>query len=74
MHPEETVQASIDLNAKLTMPIHWGAFTLSVHKWNEPVIRFVEEAKNKNKEIIVPQIGEIFNIKEKYNQKEWWKL
>lgn len=74
MHPEETVQASIDLDAKLTMPIHWGAFTLSIHKWNEPVKRFVKEAKNKNKEIIVPQIGEIFNIKEKYNQKEWWKL
>lgn len=28
MMPEQTVQAAIDLKAKLMMPIHWGAFTL----------------------------------------------
>lgn len=37
MMPEQSVQAGIDLNAHLLMPIHWGAFSLSIHSWTEPV-------------------------------------
>ena len=31
MMPKETVQAHIDLRGELLMPIHWGAFKLSIH-------------------------------------------
>jgi len=31
MFPEESVQASLDLNAKIYVPIHWGKFDLALH-------------------------------------------
>ena len=58
MFPEETVRAGKDLRAKKIIPIHWGAFKLAMHPWNEPVIRAVNAAKKENMKIEVPVIGE----------------
>ncbi|HEY4936346.1 MAG TPA: MBL fold metallo-hydrolase, partial [Puia sp.] len=44
MSPEETVQAALDLHANKLIPVHWGKFSLSVHSWNEPIIRIKKEA------------------------------
>jgi len=33
MMPEETVQASVDLNSKFLMPIRWRSFKLGLHDW-----------------------------------------
>lgn len=45
MFPEESVQACVDLHAKLAVPVHWGAYVLSDHAWNDPPRRFVQRAK-----------------------------
>ena len=74
MFPEESVQASIDLNSKLSMPIHWGAFVLSKHSWDDPANRFIMMAKEKNIDYMAPKIGKTVNIKDYKNyQTEWWK-
>lgn len=39
MLPEETVQAHIDVKGELLLPIHWGAFTLALHEWSDPIDR-----------------------------------
>lgn len=44
MFPEESVQACIDLHAKLAIPVHWGAYVLSDHPWNDPPKRFERRA------------------------------
>ena len=44
MMPEETVQACIDLNAKVLMPVHWGKFSLALHPWDEPIKRVYKKA------------------------------
>ena len=44
MMPEQSVQAAIDLNAEAMMPIHWGAFTLALHSWTDPVERVTAKA------------------------------
>ncbi|MEZ4818626.1 MAG: hypothetical protein R3A45_01565 [Bdellovibrionota bacterium] len=46
MMPEQTVQAGIDLQAKVVFPIHWSKFDLSYHKWDEPILRFSKEARH----------------------------
>ena len=51
--PEEAVQASIDLNAKLLFPIHWSKFDLALHPWDEPAIRLTKEAKIRNNGLIL---------------------
>ena len=44
MMPEETAQASADVKAEKMMPIHWGAFTLSLLDWDDPVKRVIPAA------------------------------
>lgn len=73
MMPEQTIQASRDLQGKRMMPIHWGAFDLSVHSWTDPVERLVSEGKSKNISIATPTIGKRFEINDPPNQ-TWWKF
>lgn len=74
MMPEQTVQASIDLKAKVLMPVHWGKFTLSLHPWKEPIQRATKEAERLNVKITTPLIGERFSFTENLLPKsEWWK-
>ena len=74
MMPEETVQAAIDLRAKVLMPVHWGKFTLAMHAWNDPVKRVLVEAKKLSVNVITPKIGELVNLGSIYKGDEWWNL
>jgi L-ascorbate metabolism protein UlaG (beta-lactamase superfamily) len=71
--PEETVQAAIDLNAKKILPVHWGKFSLSLHAWDEPIIRITQEAEKKGVAIFHPMIGEIVPLKEFKIFSRWWE-
>jgi L-ascorbate metabolism protein UlaG (beta-lactamase superfamily) len=74
MFPEETVQASLDLKASVTMPIHWGAFKLSNHPWDDPVKRFIIEAKDKEVNYMTSRIGETVNLSDyQIHQETWWE-
>ena len=73
MMPEDAVQAAMDLQTKKLIPVHWGKFTLALHAWNEPVIRFTEAALNKNMEIITPMIGEKVDLNNTAPSLNWWK-
>ncbi|WP_420551644.1 MBL fold metallo-hydrolase [Tenacibaculum aiptasiae] len=73
MMPEETVQAGIDVQAKKMMPIHWGAFRLAMHDWNDPVIRVSKKAAELNLPLVVPKIGEPIIIEDKIKAySTWW--
>ena len=56
------------------MPIHWGAFTLSTHPWEEPVIRAINHAKKTNQKIIAPKLGQIIFLGDDMDTKiiDWW--
>ncbi|HYG14500.1 MAG TPA: MBL fold metallo-hydrolase [Bacteroidia bacterium] len=73
MMPEETVQAGIDLGAKVIMPVHWGKFSLALHGWTEPVERFIKKADELNVKYTTPMIGEPVILDESYPVKQWWK-
>lgn len=75
MMPEQTAQAGVDLGAKVMMPIHWGAFTLSLHSWTDPVERVIRKSKALNLPLITPKIGESIYIhpKEGSYTFKWWK-
>jgi L-ascorbate metabolism protein UlaG (beta-lactamase superfamily) len=73
MLPEQTVQAAIDLNARLIMPIHWGSFVLALHSWKDPVERLAKKAKELNVNVITPKIGEQVLLNEvKIEENDWW--
>ncbi|GAB6459733.1 MBL fold metallo-hydrolase [Bacillus tropicus] len=74
MLPEETVQAHIDVQGELLLPIHWGAFTLALHEWSDPVERVTKEANRLGVKITTPQIGESITLKStNYPSTAWWR-
>jgi L-ascorbate metabolism protein UlaG (beta-lactamase superfamily) len=73
MMPEETVQAAIDLQARLLLPVHWGKFALSIHAWDEPITRLVAKAKELNVPVATPMIGEPVVLGTEVPSGEWWR-
>jgi L-ascorbate metabolism protein UlaG (beta-lactamase superfamily) len=73
MLPEETVQAAIDLQAKIMMPVHRAKFALGLHAWDEPIERVTREAHRLNVPIIHPMIGETVSLNQFEPTAEWWK-
>lgn len=74
MLPEETVQAHLDVQGKIMIPIHWGAFTLALHAWTDPVERALKAAKERNVAIATPKIGEIVSIgSSEFPSSAWWR-
>ncbi|WP_435577527.1 MBL fold metallo-hydrolase [Gilvibacter sp.] len=72
MFPEQSVQAGIDLQAKMLFPIHWGKFDLSLHNWKEPIERFKTSAEQREQFVVTAKIGSIFNT-ENPPQDNWWQ-
>lgn len=72
MMPEESVQACVDLRSEMAMPIHWGAFTLALHSWTDPVERFSAKAKEMDLKFITPRIGEKVRLGLDFPKEEWW--
>ncbi len=74
MMPEETAQASVDLQAKMMMPIHWGGFTLALHSWTDPIERVSIKAKELGMPMTTPQIGEPIILSEQtFPSSKWWE-
>ena len=75
MMPEETAQAAVDVQAKVMMPIHWGAFTLALHSWTDPVERVTKKAEELNMPVLTPSIGEIIQIDSTLSAEPnpWWE-
>lgn len=74
MFPEESLQAFIDVNASVMVPIHWGAFSLAPHDWREPVERLLASAKTRSVEdILLPKPGQTVELGKDYPATKWWK-
>jgi L-ascorbate metabolism protein UlaG (beta-lactamase superfamily) len=73
MFPEEAVQATLDLKAKVLLPVHWGKFSLAFHPWDDPVKRVLSKAAELNVKVATPMIGEPVVLNVSYPDSEWWK-
>jgi L-ascorbate metabolism protein UlaG (beta-lactamase superfamily) len=72
MMPEQTVQASIDLKAKVLLPVHWAKFSLAMHVWTDPIQRVLNEANKLGVRVTTPLIGQTVVIGENYPNQKWW--
>lgn len=73
MIPEDSVQASIDIKAKVMLPMHWAGFDLSTHAWDEPILRALDKAKELDVKTTTPMIGQVLSFEESIESKKWWK-
>jgi L-ascorbate metabolism protein UlaG (beta-lactamase superfamily) len=74
MMPEQTVQASIDLQARILFPIHWGKFALAFHDWDEPINRVLKKAEELKVNVTTPMIGEPLQLSKFSETRSWWKF
>lgn len=74
MLPKESLQAHIDVQASVMMPVHNSTFDLALHNWNEPLIKITDLAGTKGIPICIPIFGEIVPIKRagEAPNKTWW--
>jgi L-ascorbate metabolism protein UlaG (beta-lactamase superfamily) len=74
MMPEETAQAAVDLQSRLLLPIHWGAFTLALHDWTDPIERVTKKAQELGMPVTTPKIGEPVIIGDSnFPKLKWWE-
>ena len=73
MQPEQSVQAARDVRAAVMLPVHWGAFTESLHPWNEPVKRATAEAARLGQVITTPHLGEPVTLGAALPKERWWE-
>ena len=74
MFPEEAAAAAGEINAQAVMPIHWGAFKLANHAWDDPAERLVQRAEDIGLTAITPMLGETVTWGNRENhQARWWR-
>ncbi len=73
MSPHETLQASIDLNAKRLFPVHNSKFALAYHTWDEPLKTIAELNREVKKPLVTPRIGEVVYLNDMQQEfSHWW--
>ena len=72
MMPEESVLAAMEVHSRKSVPVHWGAFTLAMHAWDEPAKRFASEADRLGLEAVYPQLGGVYGISS-FQADRWWE-
>lgn len=70
--PEQTVRAQLDLRGELLIPIHWAAYDLAYHDWDDPVRRFLAAAREHKLRYRIPRMGEAVDPRAPGKQDEWW--
>lgn len=74
MFPEESVDACLMLGAKMAMPIHWGAYSLAPHPWDDPAVRFTAAAEAVSLPVVTPRIGATMDIDfPEAHREKWWE-
>lgn len=74
MFPEESAIAVETIGARAVMPIHWGAFVLSDHGWDDSPERVTTACDAKNIEVITPRICETMSLNGSADFHErWWR-
>lgn len=73
MHPQQTVQAHIDVQGRWLLPIHNGTFDLAMHAWHEPFERVLGLAGERGVALTTPMMGERLDLNAPHAGQHWWR-
>ncbi|WP_228517490.1 MBL fold metallo-hydrolase [Aliidiomarina indica] len=73
LHPEESVQAHLDLDGQWLLPIHNGTFDLAFHAWDDPFEQVLHFAEKHGVKITTPMIGERIDMTAPHQGDAWWR-
>lgn len=71
MFPEQSIQAALDVGAHCWMPIHWGAYPLSTHAWDESVCKSSALSVARQLPMLTPMLGQVFD--RDTSTMRWWE-
>lgn len=71
-NPEEAVQAHLDIDGGLFVPIHWATFNLAFHLWAEPADRVTSAAGRAGVELRIPKPGQRLDVEALLPYDDWW--
>ena len=61
MFPEQTAQAAADVKPRRVMRVHWGAYSMAYHPWDEPVRLSVPAMRAPGLQPLTPLLGQVFD-------------
>jgi L-ascorbate metabolism protein UlaG (beta-lactamase superfamily) len=70
MRPEESAQAAADVKAAHVVPVHWGAYPMAFHPWDEPVRRIIAALRALRLHPMTPIQGQVFD--QRTQTDEWY--
>ncbi|WP_343843619.1 MBL fold metallo-hydrolase [Bowmanella denitrificans] len=73
MTPEQSLQAHIDLQGRVMIPIHNGTFDLAFHAWYEPLERISQLASAEGIPLSTPIPGEVLSLLDAMQVQRWWQ-
>ena len=73
MTPEESVQAFVDLRARVLYSVHNSTFDLAFHRWQDPLQRLAALAQARQIDLATPEIGEVLTVGAPRQNHLWWQ-
>jgi L-ascorbate metabolism protein UlaG (beta-lactamase superfamily) len=73
MHPEQSLQAHLDVKGRHMMPVHNGTFDLAFHAWDDPFERITALAEKAGVPLVVPAMGERVDVRNPAASRPWWR-
>lgn len=70
--PEQAVQASQWVRARVLLPVHWGLFNLAYHGWTEPAERVLVAAGRAGVSLTLPRPGQSVEPTALPALARWW--
>ena len=71
--PKDGMQAHLDLNANVMVPIHNVTFDQSKHAWWDPLEAMEALGKANDIKVLLPRLGEVVYIHKPETTDTWWK-
>lgn len=72
MFPEQTVQAGVDAGASWLIPVHWGAFCVCNHAWDDSIRRVTSAAETAGLRLATPRIGQTVSFAQIADCQDFW--
>lgn len=69
--PYDALTASTDMNARITVPMHYGTFDLSDEPLFDPPHVFAAEARKRDMPVLLPELGEIVKLSHQANAEKF---
>jgi hypothetical protein len=71
--PENALQALTLLGSGSFLPVHWGAFNLAIHAWDEPAETLLQLAPARGAHLVMPRLGEPVEPSRAERVTPWWR-